>query len=375
MRAKERQMARVVMRRFARIHETGNAQHRATRIARFTAIRAALLVIASLPAGCFSMSAVPPPPGSQRVQDATRHERAIFDASAPAFVESDWGRSGSFVLVSPRVNGRDVGWFILDTGASGCTMTSTAARAAGAVAVGSTLIQGSDETTVFRCDSLSLGPFRVEDVHVTGLDMERSSLPFGREIAGILGRNVFESAIVVLDGPSRSVRLLDPAAPDSIERATTILRVTERGADRADAGRIEWIPITMQRELPHVPVAFDGDREASFILDTGADATIHFFADTVDQNDLLESQGVRVTGTKTQVTFGRRASISDGTIEDLRLGSRQVGPSKASFARPGDGVSKHLGGSAGLVGMGIMRNFVVVIDEPGRRVAFLKPSK
>lgn len=322
------------------------------------------------------MSAVPPTADLQPVKDPTLHERVRFDVRVPALVDSDWGRLGSFILVHPKVNGRDIGWFILDSGASGCTITGDAARRAGAVEIGTTLIQASAATTVYRCDSLELGPMRFEGLHITGLDMERSMQVFGHPIAGILGRNVFESAIVVLNGPTRSVHFFDPAAPNAMERAETMARVSSPGFRAGmDAGAIEWIPLALRRELPHVPVRFDGENEASFILDTGADATIHFFDDTVERHALLESQGVRITGTKTQVTFGQRASISDGVIEDLRLGAAQVGPCSASFARPGDGVSKHLSESAGLVGMGIMREFVVVVDEPGSRVAFIGGSR
>lgn len=34
------------------------------------------------------------------------------------------------MLVHPRVNGKDVGWFILDTGSSACTIAAAAAGAA-----------------------------------------------------------------------------------------------------------------------------------------------------------------------------------------------------------------------------------------------------
>ncbi len=308
------------------------------------------------------MSAVPPPQGLEPLPDPTSHDTAVVDRAAPAEVESEWGRGGSFVLVHPTVNGRDIGWFILDSGASGSTITAQAARAAGLDAAGTTRIQGTEVTTVFRCRELRVGPLRFEGIHLTGLDMHRSSQAFGREIAGILGRNVFESAVVVLDGPSRTVRLHDPAAADAVAGAVS-------------ASAVEWLPITMVRELPQVPVTFAGDHSGSFILDTGADASIHFFHGTVTECGLLQSPGVHPAGTKTQVTFGSRATVRDGTIDDLRIGSRQVGPISATFAEPGDAPSRRLEGSDGLVGMGLMRRFVVVVDEPGARVAFVTPGR
>ena len=300
------------------------------------------------------MSEVSPRAGLQPVRDPTAHASAVVEPRNTGEIASFWGAEATFILVNPMVNGLHLGWFILDSGASGSTITGRGARDAGLDEIGTAMIQGTTATTVFKAHTLDLGHLRFTDLHLTGIDMHWASLVFGRDIAGILGRNVFESAIVVIDGPGRSVSLLDPATEPMQEG-------------------IEWLPLTMLRGLPHVRARYGNAGEGAFVLDTGADATVHFFESAVDRHALLEAAGVRLERTKTQITFGSQGRIDEGSIEDFTLGSVQFGPLTATFARRNDAPSKYLEGVDGIIGMGLMRACVVIIDEPRQRVAFVQP--
>lgn len=111
------------------------------------------------------------------------------------------------------------------------------------------------------------------------------------------------------------------------------------------------------------------------MLDTGADATVHFFASAVERHDLTRSSGVKITGGKTQITLGTIGRIDEGTVEGFWFGgssAQSAGPVTATFARPGDALSKLLSNVDGLVGMGFMRVHVVFLDEGRSRVALVR---
>lgn len=306
--------------------------------------------------GCFAMSAVPPAEGLMQVERPDGHDATRFDTAASAEAESDWGQSANFILLHPTINGCDVGWFIFDTGASGCTITADAAARAGLSAIGTTKIQGTTSTTVYGCDSLTVGPLTLTGLRMTGLNMGRSSGAFGRSVVGILGRNVCSSAIVELDGPGRAVRLHDPEGD-------------------SESGALASVPVEMHMNLPHVRGAYLGVGDGLFLIDTGADATVHFFASALERHGLAQAKGVTMTGGKLQSTFGSVARIDTGSVDSFRIGGQQFGPLAATFARPGDAPSKTLPDADGLIGVGLMRMCTVFLDEPHGRVSFVLPER
>jgi Aspartyl protease len=319
----------------------------ARQLTELTLLSAAMLFLA----GCFSMSAVPPPAGLAQAERPNGHDSAHLDTAAKSEIESDWGSDGAFILLHPKVNGHDVGWFILDSGASGCTITADAATRAGLPAIGSTRLQGETRTTVFRCESLGVGPLTLTGLHMTGLNMSRSSQAFGRPVAGILGRNVFASAVVELDGPGRAVRLHDAQVENNRSELLSV-------------------PVEMRRGLPNIRCAYADIGEGLFVVDTGADATVHFLGLAVERYGLTKAAGVTITGAKSQITFGSMRRIDEGSVDDFRIGGRQFGPRVATFARPGDAPSKLLPDVDGLVGMGLMREFRLFVDEPHGCIRF-----
>lgn len=327
-----------------------------------TVARVAVLAATSVLGGCFSMSAVAPSGSLAKVEIGESIPAQSFLPGEPAEVESDWGDDGEFVLLHPMINGRDVGWFIFDTGASGCTITASAAKRAGLSPIGCTRLQGETLTTVYRCPTLQCGPLTLSDLNVTGLNMSRASSAFGRPVVGILGRDICRSAVVELDGYARAVRLHDPVAFDASSRAKGLA----------------WHGISLDRQLPHITCAYGGPAqgppiaEGRFVLDTGANATIHFFAGAVERSDLTHSPGVTLTGTKTQITFGTIGRIDEGTVQGFWFGGSDtapMGPVAATFARAGDTPSQTLKDADGLVGMGFLRGHVVYLDESRSRVA------
>jgi hypothetical protein len=317
--------------------------------------------------GCFALRPVPPAPDLVLVPNAATHASAAFDCDMPNEIPSEWGTHGAFILVHPSINGRDVGWFILDTGASGSTISAGAAAAAGLPAIGKAVLAGPTttataspvESAVYRCDALRLGPLTLEGLTLTGLDFEHASGTFGRPIAGILGRNLLTSAVVEIDGPARAVRL--------------------HGAD--DAPRSDGaadVPIEMRRGLPHVRASFADGLDGLFLLDTGANVGVHVAAETVERESLLEAhQGVRgitIDDAQELITFGSSERVDAGTIESFRIGTLECGPVRATFGRPNGTERRRDAEVDGRIGMELMVRFVVVFDVSRGRVTFRLPA-
>ncbi len=311
-------------------------------------VRTALLLAAGLLIpGCFSMSGVAPPPGLPPYHFDGAPLAATFDPATPPEVESIWG--ASFVLVHPLVNGQDVGWFIFDTGASGWTITRKAAERAGLVPFAWTNIQGTTPSTVYAGESVRLGPMTLHEPRLTGMNMSGSSLVFGREISGIVGKDVCQRAVIEIDAAGSRLALHDPGA-----------FAEPRGAT--------WHEVVTQKHLPHVRCRYANDGDGLFVLDSGCDGCVHFFGRAVEAHDLLAAG---TTGRKTQITFGARQTIHTGTVERFAIGEQQFGPVEATFAGEVDPASGTLPGTDGMIGMRFLKRFVVYLDLPRSRVAFM----
>ena len=179
-----------------------------------------------------------------------------FDAKKRPEVNIEEAKS-SHVLVRPLIDGVDVGPFILDTGASGAVISGAAAerlnlRKFGEVWVSG--VAGKVPCNFRRGDTLELGPITIDapvfmEMSVGGI-VSGSSEP----VAGIVGFDVFKSAILEVGPGGSPVRLYDPQK--------FIPPVTW-----------DWKPLLMVSNVPHVAASFAGaprGKPQIFMIDSGA---------------------------------------------------------------------------------------------------------
>lgn len=88
-----------------------------------------------------------------------------WDTSAPARVEAQRMPSGH-ILVHPLVNGKDVGWFLLDTGAGGMVIDTKAAERLAMPALGETVVVGAVASRTGKLAWFELGGHRFENLEV-----------------------------------------------------------------------------------------------------------------------------------------------------------------------------------------------------------------
>ena len=216
--------------------------------------------LAPLPPAWFS-----PPPGCM-----TSLRGCTYDPAAPPALRTERSRSGH-LLVRIAVDGADVGWCILDTGASGFVISKAAADAAGMEAFGEVYVAGvgSKVASRFRrCSTLTVGPVTFQAPLL--LEMSLSGIVWGASgpCVGIVGYDLFRAAVVDI-----------PPHPGT---AVSVAHPVEWQAPRGLPAQWRWVPVAMVANVPHAWARWHGvpgDGEAELLmLDTGAggaDAIFH----------------------------------------------------------------------------------------------------
>jgi hypothetical protein len=273
---------------------------------------------------------------------------AIFESAIPANIEVKRTSTGH-LLVKPTVNGRQPGWFIFDTGAGICCVSTPHiaelnlrdAGSIGAVGVG-----GSGGKKLYRADSVALGPLTLTDHPIMAVDFSFLKQHLGEEIYGVIGYGVLSHAIVELDIEMPRIAI---HAPD-----TYVLR------------QADWQSLELDDRIPAVRCTFEG-HEGLFRLDSGADGHITFHQPAVEQWSLLE--GRRVTNMK-MGGVGGFVAAKKGEIEWIEIGGRRYENIPALFATEARGAFAD-SRKQGNIGAELLRKFILVFDYPENRIAFI----
>ncbi|HEY0169845.1 MAG TPA: retropepsin-like aspartic protease [Pyrinomonadaceae bacterium] len=277
-----------------------------------------------------------------------RPDDARWDTSKPARVEARRTRSGH-MLVRPLVNGRDVGWFVLDSGAGGMVIDPKAADRLGLQALGQVVAVGAFGMTKARFrqgDAFELGPLTIKGIRFMELDLAFLTRSFGVDVGGICGRDLFERAAVEVVIAAESVALHDPA--------------------RYRLERASWQELFFSGRNPAVRARFEGDREALFKLDTGSDRTVSFHGPAVELHGLLDGRETRESHS---TGVGGSQASREGRLAWFELaGQRFVSP-EVEFAAAREGAFSDAY-TAGNIGAGFLREFRIVFDYANRRIAF-----
>ncbi|MBK7403962.1 MAG: clan AA aspartic protease [Phycisphaerales bacterium] len=246
--------------------------------------------------------------GPERPQDTT------FDAGIPPEIEVKRAPTGH-LLVKPLVNGQDLGWFILDTGAGASVLSPDAAAKIGAERIGSIAasgVGGTVQTGFYRVDTIQIGQVTMKGQALIGLDLSFLKPYFGVDVGGLLGYDLLARCVADIDMSAAAVSLHDPAT----------FTLPEGGV---------WQELMLAGRQAVVHAGFEG-HDALFRLDTGAaGSSIMFHAPTVERLKLLEGRDTarrprrRASAGRSRLGRGcSRASHSPGT--NTRTSSRSSRP-------------------------------------------------
>lgn len=283
-----------------------------------------------------------------------RPEDARFDPEASP--ELDVKRApGGYLLVRPTVDGEDLGWFILDSGAgTNCISTSVTEALADGPADGpigqipARGIGGTVPASFWRADELALGPMTVAGPIFMELDLAFLDAAFGVKIGGILGFELLARCVAEVDMAEGVVALFDP-----------------RDYTLADDGR--WEDALLYGRHPNVRASFEG-HEGVFKIDTGAagdTVTMHY--QTVADLGLVEGRETKASRTG---GVGGQLPTRTGVLASFRLGGHDFTALPASFMIEDTGALSD-DYVAGNVGGKLLEPFVLVFDYPHARLGFV----
>jgi len=271
------------------------------------------------------------------------------------------GAENPLILVPTSVNGRGPYEFILDTGAGMSLLTPRLAGELGITSSGAREGRGAAgrvQVAIARIESLAVGEARGGPMPVgITADVDRIGAAVGHRIDGDIGYDFLKAFRLTLDYRRRVVRLALGGRQGGFEVA---------GPGGAAHAEVAFRLAGTAKPLVLVPAYVNGRGPHTFVLDTGASATVlspelaaALRIETVAAEPMTGAGGIL------QATLGRASSIMVGeaALEDIAV---MVADFLADLGRvveaPLDGI----------LGYNFLRHFRVTIDYPASTLWLMK---
>ena len=269
-----------------------------------------------------------------------------FDPSKPAEIEVKETPAG-VLLVRPRINHRDVGWFLLDTGTSAMVLDAGAAKELG-LSTESKIdlagIGGSGDGEITSPADFGLGPISIR-IHFVTTDLTGIGNGLFVKLGGIVGYDFFRRAVVTLDVRHKKVAIYDP--------------------ERFKRADLAWQPLLLDDGCPLIDTKFEGNNSGYFEIDTASKQMV-LCSPTVDRLELTKH---RKTEPGSLPGIGGSSNAVFGQLRWINLGSRRMEDVDAFFSTSLTGIYAN-GCWAGTLGLSVLNSVRVVFDYPDGRVAF-----
>ena len=291
------------------------------------------------------------------VGPAAAEPRLVFD-SPTGVAEIPFQLYGNHIYVRGRVGDSDSLWVVLDTGASGASISASKAKSLGlavqsggqAHGAGGVVESGTVFGAVIRIPGVTL-----EDQILSTLPLDAIALQTGRPMDVIVGHALLSRAVVEIDYAARVLRITDPAKFKPPSGAASL-------------------PLTFKQNLPYTKATIEvpGRKPiaGTFVLDAGAATAVSLAPDLTEREKLLAA--VPKTLRARAGGVGGQVENRVGRIDRLRLGPYAVERPITTFRLPGPG-GISADGTEGNIGGEVLRRFDVTFDYPGKRL-WLSPN-
>jgi hypothetical protein len=259
--------------------------------------------------------------------------------------------STGHLLVRAKVDDVDLGWFIFDTGAGSSTVLDPSAVARlklqrlGSNSI--TSMMGNARTTIMRGRTLEIGPVTLEKPFIIEMDLGFVRKVMGIEVVGIIGYDLLSRCVAELALASDSISVHDPS---------------EYRLDSA-----HWQRLTLNQALPTVEASFEGNRKGRFRIDVGAAGlagSVLYHAPAVEELQLLKDRhSTTAQAGPNRIAVGKMAwfELADHRFENVTV--------LFALDRQGPMADEYVMGN---LGVEMLKPFLVVLDYPHERIAFLK---
>ncbi|CAG0981740.1 hypothetical protein PHYC_01802 [Phycisphaerales bacterium] len=275
---------------------------------------------------------------------------AKFDPAAPAALEVKKAKTGH-LLVRPRIDGKELGWFIFDTGAGSNVIANSVAKELELKPIASvpaTGVGGHVTTSMYRLGSVQLGPMTLDNSIMVGIELGFLDAPLGEHIAGIVGFGVLARAAAEIDADAATITLHDPAGYS-----------LPRGA--------AWQELLLDHRTPATRASFEG-HEGVFTIDTGASGhALVLMAPTTQRLKLLEGRETKDSmlggvGGMVPAKVGKLATFDLAGVRHENLTVAFATERRGAFGNP------YLDGN---IAGKLIRQYTLVLDYMNGRLAFI----
>ncbi|HLH30975.1 MAG TPA: aspartyl protease family protein [Terriglobia bacterium] len=259
-----------------------------------------------------------------------------------------------------QFNGKETVTLLLDTGASGISVSPVTIQKAGLQLLGneSSDVRGIGNKEIssynYLASKIKIGPVEFEDYPVTAFDTAKDS-----DVDGIIGADVFRDFIVTMDFPYQQIALTTRPnyQPGSQELS-----------DAAAAPPAGFYRVYRFGDHIVIPTFVNGDKPSLFLMDTGASSS---FIDTTLARETTEvSRDPRSTVRGVQ---GKVSEVSRARYVNLRFANLQENNSQL-LAIDMDKMSDDMGVAIqGVLGMPILSKLRLTIDYVEGTVRFETP--
>jgi aspartyl protease len=222
-------------------------------------------------------------PSAHLLHDLRGDCAARIDPAASPRARVTRSPRGRLPLARACIDGRDLGWFLLDTGAGASAIETAVADDLGLPGLGRTWVvtpTGGEGAGYRRCRALAIGPLTLPQALLVELDLASISTALGVRLAGIFGFDLFAQAVVRLE--HRQPLVVELFSPDW---------------DRP--GR-RWHDIRFEHRVPvlaaRLPPGDDAGSTGLMSLDTGSSAPLVLHERVARRLELMPRttrQGVR----------------------------------------------------------------------------------
>jgi predicted aspartyl protease len=271
------------------------------------------------------------------------------------------------ILVKGRINSGEEVTFLFDTGASDTIIDRRVAADSFLMKQGQSglmALNGIIDVNNTVLKRLEIGNVVLNDVDARIANLAGQSSQLGRKIAGIIGTNVMEKAVVRIDFGKPSLTFYDK---DSFERP-------------ANAAIIPLV----QHNAPVVKARINGAEEVLMLADTGA--AFNNLPTDIAKKVLQRSSGQETHTTEGSGLDGRRVKLGNVVARTVAVGPHSVSNMNFTYTVAGTGGTKPEAGkvveakegffqnsSIGILGNPFWENFIVTVDYKFQRL-LLEPN-
>jgi aspartyl protease/PDZ domain-containing protein len=311
------------------------------------AILAVLLACSRQTASAQNRSAVTQPASSNGSRHAANQPIARF-----SFEEDD-----GHIFFQARINGSQPLWLGLDTGAIRSIIDEGHAQRLGLKIAGHQTVGGAgghEEAAIVNGVTIAWPQAELRNQTVWVLPLATLATANGREMAGIIGYELFYRFVVDIDYAARLIALYEPQSYEY-------------------AGPGESIPITLQQNEVYVSAAvlLHGRKpiDGQFVIDTGGNHSLTLAKSFVDEHRLLDSINKTIPARGGGV--GGEITLAVGRVRAIRLGRFSIDEPIAALVKVGEIAAP---GKAGNLGGRFLRRFRIIFDYSRRRM-ILEPNR